>query len=122
MTLDFELRAAPEARCPMCRALLLGMSGKHEFRMFPVKKISDDFFGDGSGVELTHYPTPAVQHFTATFAPCGCTWEARVGSKELQLYVLYIIHADAGPTFEFGHRPHDNKYSLYIMTTERTTR
>lgn len=121
MTLDFELRAAPEARCPMCRSILVGMSGKHEFRTFPAEHVSADFFGDGSGIEAMRYPAPAVQDFIATFAPCACKWHARNGSA-LALYVLYIIHTHAGPTFEFGHRPHDNKYSLYIMTTERTTR
>lgn len=122
MTLDFELRAAPEARCPMCRALLLGMSGKHRFQIFPVKRVRFELFDDGTEHTITCYPPPAVQQFTATFAPCGCKWEARVGSKELQLYVLYIIHTGAGATFEFGHRPHDNKHALYIMTTERTKR
>lgn len=119
---DFNLKSAPDARCPMCLSLLIGMSGTHEFRIFPSKKVTDDFFGDGSNIDATYYPTPAVQQFTATFAPCGCKWEARVGSRELTMYVLYIIHTDAGPTFEFGHRPHDNKYSLYIMTMEGTTR
>lgn len=88
--------------------------------MFPAKKVSDDFFEDGSGVELTHYPTPAVQQFTATFVPCGCKWEARVGSREFQMYVLYIIHTDAGARFEFGHRQHDSRYLPYVMTHERT--
>lgn len=122
MTLDFELRAAPEARCPMCRALLLGMSGKHELRLFPVKRVRFDLCNAGMEHVITCYPPPAVQDFIATFAPCGCEWRARVGSREVRMYVLYIIHTDAGPIFEFGHRPHDNKYSLYIMTTERTTR
>lgn len=117
--LDFNLKPAPDARCPMCRAILLDVSGKHEFRMFPPKEVTNDFFGDGSNIDATYYPTPAVQQFTAAFAPCGCKWEARVGSKELQLYVLYIIHTDAGSTFEFGHRQHDSKYAMYIMTTAR---
>lgn len=121
MTTDFNLKPAPDARCPMCRSILIGMSGRHEFTTFPSKRVSFDFFGDGSDVELTHYPPPAVQQFTATFVPCGCKWYGRDGSA-LALYVLYIIHTDAGATFEFGHRQHDNKYALYIMTTERTKR
>ena len=121
MTLDFNLRAAPDASCPRCRALLLGMSGRHEFRVPRSELVTRDLFGDGSGIEATRYPAPAVQDFIATFAPCGCEWHGRDGSA-FALYVLYIIHGDAGPTFEFGHRPHDNKYSLYIMTTEGTKR
>lgn len=118
--LDFDLRPAPDALCPMCRSLLTGMSGKHEFRMFPAEKVTDDLFGDGSGVDVTAYPAPAVQDFIATFAPCGCEWRARVGEHELRLYVLYIIHSKAGARFEFGHRQHDNRYAMYVMTYERT--
>lgn len=119
MTLDFDLRAAPKALCPMCRAPLLGMSGRHEFRMFPSELVTRDLFGDGSGVEATRYPAPAVQDFIATFVPCGCEWHGRNGSA-LALYVLYIIHTDAGAKFEFGHRQHDNRYAMYVMTHERT--
>ena len=121
MTLDFNLRAAPDARCPVCRALLLGMSGRHEFRIFPVKHVRFDLFEDGNLHDVTLSPSPAVQDFIATFAPCGCEWHGRDGSA-LALYVLYIIHGDDGTRFEFGHRPHDNKHSLYIMTTEGTKR
>ena len=120
MTLDFNLKPAPDARCPMCRSLLIGMSGTHEFRMLPSRIAQVDLFEDGNLHDVTVHPTPIAQQFTATFVPCGCKWEARVGSTELRLYVLYIIRTDAGARFEFGHRPHDNKYSLYIMTTERT--
>lgn len=119
MTLDFNLKPAPDARCLMCRSLLTGMSGTHEFRIFPAERVSADFFEDGSGVELTHYPPAAVQQFTATFVPCGCQWHAR-DKAGLRLFILYIIHTDAGPTFEFGHRPHGNEYSLYVMTHEGT--
>jgi hypothetical protein len=100
----------------MCRSLLIGMSGTHEFQTFPSERVSWDLFGDGSGVELTHYPPPAVQQFTAMFAPCGCQWQAR-DKAGLRLFILYITHTDAGPTFEFGHRQHDNQYALYVMTT-----
>lgn len=120
MTLDFNLKSAPDARCPMCRALLLGMSGKHGFRLFPVKRVRFDLCSAGMEHAITCYPPPAVQQFTATFVPCGCKWEARVGSREVQMYVLYIVHTEAGPVFEFGHRQHDDRYSLYIMTNERT--
>ncbi len=119
MTLDFNLKSAPDARCPMCLSLLIGMSGTHEFRMFPSNTVQVDLFEDGNLHDVTVHSTPIAQQFTATFVPCGCKWEARVGSRELQMYVLYIIHAETGARFEFGHRPHDNKYSLYIMTTER---
>jgi hypothetical protein len=95
------------------------MSGKHEFRMFPSEVVTRDLFGDGSGVEATYHPAPAVQQFTATFAPCGCQWEAR-DKAGLRLYVLYIIHSTAGARFEFGHRQHDNRYAMYVMTHERT--
>lgn len=117
---DFNLKPAPDARCPMCRSLLIGMSGRHEFRMFPAKKVTDDLFGDGSNIDATYYPAPAVQQFTATFVPCGCTWEARVGKHELRLFILYIIHSDDGARFEFGHRRHDHRYALYYITHERT--
>lgn len=103
----------------MCRSLLIGMSGTHEFRRFPAEVASIDLFGDGVEHDVTRYPTPAVEQFTATFAPCGCEWHARVGSHELRMYVLYIIRADAGAKFEFGHRQHDNQHAMYIMTTER---
>jgi hypothetical protein len=119
MTLDFSFKSAPDARCPMCRSLLTGMSGKHEFRMFPAEKVTDDLFGDGSGIDVTAYPAPAVQDFIATFVPCGCEWHGRNGSA-LALYVLYIIHGAAGTRFEFGHRQHDNRYAMYVMTHERT--
>lgn len=88
--------------------------------MFPAKKVTDDLFGDGSNIDATYYPAPAVQQFTATFVPCGCTWEARVNEHELRLYLLYIIHTDAGVRFEFGHRRHDDRYALYYITHERT--
>lgn len=117
---DFNLKPAPDARCPMCRSLLIGMSGTHEFRIFPSSIVQVDLFEDGNLHDVTVHPTPIAQQFMATFAPCGCKWEARVGSRELTMYVLYIIHTDAGARFEFGHRPHNNKYSPYIMTTERT--
>lgn len=120
--LDFNLKSAPDARCPMCRSTLIGMSGRHEFRLFPVKRVRFDLCSAGVEHEITCYPPPAVQDFIATFAPCGCEWHARVGSREVQMYVLYIIHTGAGATFEFGHRPHDNKHALYIMTTEGTKR
>lgn len=120
MTTDFSFKPAPDARCPMCRSLLIGMSGTHEFRTFPSELVTRDLFGDGSGVEATYHPVPAVQQFTATFAPCGCEWRARVGEHELRLYVLYIIHSKAGARFEFGHRQHDNRYAMYVMTHERT--
>lgn len=116
---DFKVQPAPDARCPMCRSLLVGMSGTHEFRMFPSKKVTDDFFGDGSNIDATYYPAPAVQQFTATFVPCGCEWHARNDSA-LALYVLYIIHTDAGVRFEFGHRQAESKHALYVMTHERT--
>lgn len=121
MTTDFELRAAPEARCPMCRSLLIGMSGTHAFRMFPAKKVTDDFFGDGSNIDAAYYPAPAVRQFTATFVPCGCEWHARVNEHELRRYLLYIIRTDAGVRFEFGPRQPGSEEALYIMTTERTT-
>lgn len=104
----------------MCRSLLIGMSGKHEFVRFPARFIFSDLFGDGSDVSVTHFPEPAVEQFTATFAPCGCEWKARAGSHELRMYVLYIIGTDAGPIFEFGHRQHDNRHAMYVMTQERT--
>lgn len=119
MTTDFSFRPAPDARCPMCRSILIGMSGTHEFRTFPSERVSWDFFEDGSNVEATYHPAPAVQQFTATFVPCGCTWQAR-DKAGLRLYVLYIIHSGAGTRFEFGHRQHDNKYAMYVMTYERT--
>lgn len=119
MTLDFKLKPAPDARCPMCRSLLTGMSGTHEFTTFPSERVSWDFFGDGSGVEATRYLPPTLRQFTATFVPCRCQWHAR-DRAGLRLYVLYIIHSDDGPTFAFGHRPHGNQYSLYIMTYEGT--
>lgn len=118
---DFKVQPAPDARCPMCRSLLIGMEGKHEFRLFPVRRVRFDLCSAGMEHEITCYPPPAVQQFTATFVPCGCKWEARVGSRELQMYVLYIIHTDAGARFEFGHRQHDNRDAMYVMTTERTT-
>lgn len=114
---DFELRAATDARCPMCRSLLIGMSGRHEFKMFPSETVQVDLFEDGNMHDVTVHPTPIAQDFIATFVPCGCQWHGRNGSA-LALYVLYIIHTDAGPRFEFRHRPHDSKHNLYIMTTE----
>lgn len=119
MTTDFSFRPAPDARCPMCRSTLIGMSGAHEFTTFPSEHVSWDFFEDGSGVEATYRPAPDAQDFIATFVPCGCEWRARDGSG-LRLYVLYIIHTDAGTRFEFGHRQHDNQYAMYVMTYERT--
>jgi len=119
---DLNLSAAPDARCPMCRSLLMGMSGTHEFRRFPAEIASIDLFGDGIEHEITHYPTAAVQDFTATFVPCGCEWHARVGSHELRMYVLYIIGTDTGMRFEFGHRQHENRDALYVITHERTER
>lgn len=104
----------------MCRSLLIGMEGTHEFRVFPSEVVQVDLFEDGNEHDVTVHPTPVAQQFTATFAPCGCKWEARVGSRELQMYVLRIIHADAGARFEFGHRQHDSRYLPYVMTHERT--
>lgn len=103
----------------MCRSLLIGMSGAHEFRTFPAERVRFDLFRDGIDQDVTIYPPAAVQQFTATFAPCGCQWEAwdRAG---LRPFVLYIVHTVTGPTFEFRHRPHDNRHVLYVMTTERT--
>ena len=117
--LDFKFRPAPDARCPMCRSLLIGMSGKHKFRTFPPEKFRFDLFGDGVEHEVTNFPPAAVQDFIATFVPCGCEWHARDGSG-LRLYILYIIHSEAGTRFEFGHRQHDNRYAMYVMTHERT--
>jgi hypothetical protein len=100
----------------MCRSLLIGMSGTHEFQTFPTERVRFDLFGDGVEHDITVCPPAAVQQFTATFAPCGCRWQAR-DKAGLRLFILYIIYTDAGPTFEFGHRQHDNQYALYVMTT-----
>jgi hypothetical protein len=121
MTNDFSLRPAPEARCPMCRSPLIGMSGTNEFRTFPSEHVRFDLFVDGLDQDVTVFPPAAVQQFTATFAPCGCQWEAR-DRAGLWPFVLYIIHTDAGPTFEFGHRQHDNKYAMYMITREKDKR
>ena len=117
--LDFSFKPAPDARCPMCRSLLIGMSGKHEFRMFPSERVKIDLFEDGNEHDVTVHPTPVAQDFIATFVPCECEWRARDGSG-LRLYVLYITHSEAGARFEFGHRQHDNRYAMYVMTYERT--
>jgi hypothetical protein len=117
--IDFKLRPAPDARCPICRSLLTGMSGTHEFRMLPSERVRFDLFGDGVEQDVTVHPTPIAQDFIATFVPCGCQWHAR-SRPGLEPYILLIIGTDAGARFEFGDRQHDNRYAMYVMTHERT--
>lgn len=119
MTTDLQLKAAPDARCPMCRSLLIGMSGAVEFRTFPEEHGRFDLFGDGIGVDVTTYPPAAVQDFVATFAPCGCEWRAR-GRHGLLPYVLLINGTDAGATFAIGERGEHEQHTMCVMTYERT--
>lgn len=119
MTTDFQLEAAPDARCPMCRSLLIGMSGMHEFRMFPSEVVKIDLFEDGNEHDVTVHPTPIAQDFVATFAPCGCEWRAR-GRHGLLPYILLITGTDAGATFAIGERQQHEQHTMYVMTYERT--